>query len=81
MVEEVFAELHEVGGLLEAEVELLGHQQEVVVVDDVFGLFLEGAEEEGADGDDPAVLSECGRTVGSVIQVRGRGCCMPVILE
>lgn len=67
--------------LLEAEVELLGHQQEIVVVDDVFGLFLECAEEEGADCDYPAVLCEEESTVGSLIQVRRRGCCMPVILE
>ena len=69
VVEEVFPELHEVGGLLEAEVELLGHQQEIVVVDDVLGLFVECAEEDGADGDDTAVLSGAESTVGSLIQV------------
>lgn len=45
VAEEVFAELHEVGGLFEAEVEFFGDQEEVVVVDHVAGLLVEGLQE------------------------------------
>jgi hypothetical protein len=42
MAEEVFAEFHEVCGLFEAEVEFFGNKEEVVVVDHVAGLLVEG---------------------------------------
>lgn len=45
MIEEVLPELHQVRGLLEAEVELLRHKQEVVVVYHVPRLLLQTAQE------------------------------------
>ena len=57
------------GGLFEAEVKLLGNEQEVIIVNfGVVGLFVHGFEEDGFDFEEFLVLSGEGGTVWSVIQ-------------
>lgn len=72
MIEEILPELHEVRGLLEPEIELLRHQEKVVVVYHVPRLLLQTAEKGATHCHHTTVLNQPFLTVASESQTKGR---------
>lgn len=77
MVEEILSKFHQVGRLLKSKVQLLCHQQEIVVVDHVSWLFLEPAQEKGTHSHDAPILDSCWDTVGSETHTKARAWLIP----